>query len=62
MAWNSNHIIQKLRPGGAKWFDDDGTIFLRDNGADTYSARYGCYGDFYIEPSFHGVLYGLSES
>jgi PHD/YefM family antitoxin component YafN of YafNO toxin-antitoxin module len=58
---NDNYITLKMRPRGVHWFDDDGTIFLRDS-TDSYSARYGAYGDFYIPPSFHGVMTGLSTS
>jgi len=41
------------------FFDDDGSVFLRDAG-DTYSARYGGYLETYIVPSFQGVITGLS--
>jgi hypothetical protein len=56
---NSNFMTSVHRPGFG-WFDDDGTIFLRDSGADTYSARYGGYYENYIVPSFHGVRTGLA--
>lgn len=55
---NDNYIEIHHRPGFG-WFDDDGTVFLRDSG-DTYSARYGGYLQTYIVPSFHGVLTGLT--
>jgi len=42
------------------WFDDDGTVFLRKDGADSYEARYGGYMQNYIVPSFQGVRTGLA--
>jgi hypothetical protein len=42
------------------WFDDDGTVFLRDASSDSYSARYGGYLQVFINPSFHGVITGLA--
>lgn len=42
------------------WFDDDGTVFLRDASADTYSARYGGYLEVFVNPVFHGLIYGLA--
>lgn len=56
---NDNHIEVHHRPGFG-WFDDDGTVFLREASADEYSARYGGYYENYIEPTAHGVLYGLA--
>jgi hypothetical protein len=56
---NDNFMTSVHRPGFG-WFDDDGTVFLRDSGADTYSARYGGYYENYIVPSFHGVRTGLA--
>jgi len=57
---NDNYITMTMRPGGAQWFEEDGTIFLRDTGSDSYSARYGLYGEMYAIPTFHGRIYGLS--
>ncbi len=42
------------------WFDDDGTVFLRDASADTYSARYGGYLEVFVNPVFHGLVFGLA--
>lgn len=56
---NDNFIEIKHRPDFG-WFDDDGTVFLRDASSDSYSARFGGYLDAYIVPSFHGVISGLS--
>lgn len=56
---NDNFCETHHRPGFG-WFDDDGTVFLRGNTTDTYSARYGGYLENYIVPSFTGVLTGLA--
>ena len=42
------------------WFNDDGTIFMRETDTDSYEARYGGYKEAFIIPSFHGVLTGLT--
>ena len=44
------------------WFDDDGTVFLRNffNGTDSYSALYGGYLQVYIVPTAQFVFDGLS--
>lgn len=55
---NDNYMEIFHRPDFG-WFDDDGTVFLRDSG-DTYSARYGGYLQCYIPPTFHGILNGLA--
>lgn len=57
---NDNYITMTMRPGGAQWFEEDGTVFLRDTGSDSYSARYGLYGELYIIPTFHGHIYNLA--
>lgn len=57
---NDNYITMCMRPGGAQWFEEDGTVFLRDTGSDSYSARYGLYGELYIIPTFHGHIYNLA--
>lgn len=56
---NEKHISLHLRPGGFEWFDEDGTVFLRESG-DSYEARYGGYGQFYINPHFQGYLHNLA--
>ena len=55
---NTKHIELHLRPGGFEWFDEDGTVFLREAG-DSYEARYGGYGQSFINPHFQGLLSGL---
>lgn len=42
------------------WFEDDGTVFLRDASTDTYSARYGGYLETYVNPVFQGLIYSLA--
>lgn len=56
---NSNHIELCCRPGGFEWFDEDGTVFLRESG-DSYEARYGGYCDFFVNPHFQGQLDNLA--
>jgi len=56
---NDNFIECHHRPGFG-WFDDDGTVFLREASEDSYSARYGGYYQNYITPTAHGVLSGLA--
>jgi hypothetical protein len=56
---NDNYIHIEHRPGFG-WFDDDNTVFLRNNSLDAYDARYGGYLETYIPPTFHGILNGLA--
>lgn len=58
-AINTDFITSYHRPGFG-WFDDDGTVFLRQTNSDAYGARYGGYYQNYIIPSFHGVVTGLA--
>jgi hypothetical protein len=57
---NDNYITCTMRPGGVQWFEEDGTVFLRDTGSDTYSARYGGYMELYVIPTFHGQIKNLA--
>ena len=57
---NDDHLELHLRPGGFEWFNDDGTVFLRNATADQYDARYGGYGQTFINPHFQGYLYDLA--
>lgn len=59
-AINPDFITSYHRPGFG-WFDDDGTVFLRQANSDSYGARYGGYYQNYIIPSFHGVITGLAK-
>lgn len=56
---NKNFIEYRLRPEGAQWADEDGTVFLR-TGSDSYEATYACYGNLQISPSYHGHLKNLA--
>lgn len=58
-AVNTDFIWSRHRPGFG-WFDDDGTVFLRQQDEDAYGARYGGYYENYIVPAFQGVITGLS--
>lgn len=57
---NDNYITITMRPGGVQWFEEDGTVFLRDTGSDSYSARYGGYMENYTIPTFHGHIKNLA--
>lgn len=56
---NTKYIELHLRPEGFVWFDEDGTVFLRE-ATDSYEARYGGYGDLFINPHFQGLLDNLA--
>lgn len=57
---NKNYIEYRLRPGGAQWATEDGTTFLRVTDQDQYEARYCCYGELFISPTFQGHLKNLA--
>lgn len=56
---NDNFITAFHRPDFG-WFDDDGTVFLREANDDAFSARYGGYYENYIVPTFQGVITNLA--
>ncbi len=56
---NDNFISIHHRPDFG-FFDDDGTVLLRDASSDSYSFRFGGYLQSYIVPPFHGVISGLA--
>ena len=58
---NDKFIHRYHRPGGAEWFQDDKTVFLRTVDEDVLEARYGAYMENFITPSAHGVLHNLSK-
>lgn len=58
---NDKYIQRYHRPGGAEWFQDDKTVFLRTVDEDVLEARYGSYMENFITPSAHGVLYNLAK-
>ena len=57
---NTAHVELHLTPGGFEWFDEDGTVFLRES-TDSYEARYGGYGELFVNPHFHGRLHSLAR-
>lgn len=57
---NDNFIEGYFRPGMAEWADEDGAIFSRIPGKDSYEARYCLYGEIFITPPFHGHLKNLA--
>jgi hypothetical protein len=58
---NDKYIQRYHRPGGAEWFQDDKTVFLRTVDEDVLEARYGSYMENFITPSAHGVLFNLAK-
>ena len=59
-ALNTKHIELHQRPSGMEWFDEDGTVFLRESG-DSYEARYGGYCELFVNPHFQGRLHTLGR-
>jgi hypothetical protein len=59
LCLNKKHIEICHRPDFG-WFDDDGTVWLRDASSDSYSARYGGYLQVLCVPSFHAIVYNLA--
>lgn len=58
---NDKYIHRYHRPGGAEWFQDDKTVFLRTTDEDILEARYGSYMENFITPTAHGVLHNLAK-
>ena len=58
---NDKYFQRYHRPGGAEWFQDDKTVFLRTVDEDVLEARYGAYMENFITPTAHGVLYNLAK-
>jgi hypothetical protein len=58
-ALNDKHIELHCRPGGFEWFDEDGTVFLRET-TDSYEARYGGYAELFVNPYFQGECHSLA--
>jgi hypothetical protein len=56
---NTDEMKLHLRPAGFEWHDEDGTVFLRTTG-DAMEARYGCYGNLFVNPHFQGYLHTLA--
>lgn len=60
MYFLNEDLIHRYHRPDFGWFDDDGTVFLREASADSYSARYGGYWQNFIRPTAHGVLTSLA--
>lgn len=56
---NDNFIEIMHRPGFG-WFDEDGTVLLRQADSDGYEARYGGYLQVVIKPAFHALIEDLN--
>lgn len=56
---NDKHIELHNRPGGFEWFDEDGTVFLRET-TDAYAARYGGYAELFVNPHFQGEIHSIA--
>lgn len=56
---NTDFIEMHKRPDFG-WFDDDGTVLLRKSDSDAYEARFGGYWEYFIHPTFQGVITGLA--
>ena len=59
---NVNQIKRELRPGGFRWLARDGRILLREPNRDGVEARYGGYGNTFIYPFAHGVMFDVTIS
>ncbi len=60
MFINDDKMYLKCTKGGFEWFDEDGTVFLREQDQDAYGARYGGYVAFHINPHFQAIITGLA--
>lgn len=57
---NMKYIERHHRPDFG-WFDEDGTVFMRETDEDQYEARYGGYWEHLMVPTAHAVIHNLSE-
>ena len=56
---NTKYINRLHRPDFG-WFDEDGTIFMRETDEDQYEARYGGYWEHAFVPTAHAVIENLA--
>lgn len=56
---NTKYINRLHRPDFG-WFDEDGTVFLRDRDEDQYEARYGGYWENVMVPTAQAVIHNLA--
>lgn len=54
-------FIERFEAPDHGWFDDDGTVLLREADDDGYEARYGGYWEYYINPAYQGVITNLAQ-
>jgi len=54
--------IEVMHADGGGWFRDDGTVWLRKAGSDSYESRYGFYMENFTQPYSQGYLYSLGTS
>lgn len=57
----NSDMLELLHQPGFGWFDDDGTVLLRQADSDGYEARYGGYLEAFIKPAFHAQIHNLAE-
>ena len=57
----NDDMMELLHQPGFGWFDDDGSVLLRQADSDGYEARYGGYLEAFIKPAFHGQIHNLAE-
>lgn len=57
---NTKYIERHHRPDFG-WFDEDGTVFMREQDEDQYEARYGGYWEHLMVPTAHGIIHNLAE-
>lgn len=53
--------IERLHRPDFGWFDEDGTVFMRETDEDQYEARYGGYWEHVMVPTAHAVIHNLAE-
>lgn len=58
----NDDFIEIMHRPGFGWFDEDGTVILRQANSDGYEARYGGYLEVVIKPAFHAQIHNLSTS
>ena len=56
---NTKYINRLHRPDFG-WFDEDGTVFMRETDEDQYEARYGGYWEHAFVPTAHAVIENLA--
>jgi hypothetical protein len=60
MLFLNDNNLTFMQAGPAKWVDEDGSVLFRSASADSFEARYQTYGELFIPPAYHGILYNLA--